>query len=105
MTCFTRQENFPQDARKLEKKISMVSLKKNFKGMCLKMTCCPILQTDNIRVNHKISEGRLQNLSLDQLDEVEDDEDEEIIRMFRDKRIAELKALTEKNKFGEVNYI
>ena len=51
------------------------------------------------------SEGRLCNLNLEQLDEVEDDEDEEIIRMFRDKRIAELKALEAKNKFGEVGII
>ncbi|XP_042885025.1 phosducin-like protein 3 [Penaeus japonicus] len=48
------------------------------------------------------AEGRLGKLSLDELDELEDDEDEAILLEFRRRRIEELKAQVEANKFGEV---
>jgi len=51
------------------------------------------------------AEGRLGKLSMDELDEVEDDEDEALIVEFRRRRIAELKAEAEKSKYGEVQEI
>lgn len=47
-------------------------------------------------------EARLGKLSLDELDELEDDEDEAILLEYRRKRIAEMKAEAEASKFGEV---
>lgn len=44
----------------------------------------------------------LSTLNLDELDELEDSEDERVILEYRKKRIAEIKALTEKSKFGSV---
>lgn len=44
-------------------------------------------------------------MNLDELDELEDSEDEAILLEYRNKRIAELKALAEKRKFGTVREI
>lgn len=41
-------------------------------------------------------------MNLDELDELEDEEDELILLKFRNQRIAELKALAEKCKYGNV---
>jgi len=43
--------------------------------------------------------------NLDELDELEDDEDESVILEYRNKRIAEMKALAAKAKFGFVREI
>ncbi|XP_046481672.1 viral IAP-associated factor homolog [Neodiprion pinetum] len=45
------------------------------------------------------------SLTLDELDELEDEEDEKVLLEYRRKRIAEIKELTEKAKFGEVREI
>ncbi|KAF2887784.1 hypothetical protein ILUMI_18389 [Ignelater luminosus] len=42
------------------------------------------------------------DMTLDELDELEDSEDEEILLQYRHKRLAEIKALAEKSKFGSV---
>ncbi|XP_043265878.1 viral IAP-associated factor homolog [Colletes gigas] len=47
----------------------------------------------------------LENKTLDELDELEDEEDEKVLLEYRKKRIAELKALAEKSKYGEVKEI
>lgn len=44
-------------------------------------------------------------MDLDELDELEDSEDEAILEQYRNKRIAELKLLAEKRKFGSVREI
>lgn len=44
----------------------------------------------------------LSELNLDELDELEDSEDEAILLQYRQKRIAEIKALAERKKFGTV---
>lgn len=44
----------------------------------------------------------MKDLSLDDLDELEDEEDELVLLKYRNQRIAELKALAEKAKYGEV---
>lgn len=47
----------------------------------------------------------LEAKTLDQLDELEDEEDERILLEYRRKRIAELKELTDKAKYGQVREI
>ena len=44
----------------------------------------------------------LENKNIDELDELEDEEDERVLSEYRKKRIAEMKALYEKSKFGSV---
>lgn len=44
-------------------------------------------------------------MELDELDELEDSEDEQILLQYRNKRIAEMKALAEKQKYGSVREI
>jgi len=52
------------------------------------------------------SNGRnLSKLDLDDLDELEDREDEAILLEFRSKRIAELKELANRSRFGSVREI
>lgn len=47
----------------------------------------------------------MEELDLDGLDELEDSEDEDVLRQYRSKRIAEMKALAGKAKFGSVREI
>lgn len=42
------------------------------------------------------------DMSLDELDELEDDEDERVLEEYRRRRIAELKEQARKDVFGEV---
>lgn len=42
---------------------------------------------------------------MDELDELEDSEDEAVLLEYRQKRIAEMKAMMEKSKFGYVGEI
>ncbi|KAI5750646.1 hypothetical protein M8J76_017324 [Diaphorina citri] len=41
-------------------------------------------------------------MDLDDLDELEDEEDERVLQEYRRKRIAEMKAMAEKSRFGRV---
>lgn len=52
-----------------------------------------------------LEDQKLSNLDLDELDELEDSEDEAVLEEYRKKRIAEMKALSEKSKFGIVKEI
>jgi len=59
-------------------------------------------------VQEKLRESgkkQLEDLSLDELDLVEDEEDERILLEYREKRIAEMKELAAKEKFGDVRDI
>ncbi|KAI4470988.1 viral iap-associated factor [Holotrichia oblita] len=49
-----------------------------------------------------IAKKDISDMTLDELDELEDSEDEGILLEYRRKRIAELKALGAKSKFGNV---
>lgn len=53
-------------------------------------------------VQEKLNKNHLEEKTLDELDELEDEEDERIMAEYRNKRIAEMKALQEKSKFGSV---
>lgn len=57
------------------------------------MICLKIFSSD---------EEDLAKLDLDELDELEDSEDEEVLLRYRQQRIAEIKALAERSKFGTV---
>ncbi|XP_028171852.1 viral IAP-associated factor homolog [Ostrinia furnacalis] len=48
---------------------------------------------------------QLSELDLDGLDELEDSEDEAVLEEYRRKRIAELKKLAEKPRFGDVREV
>lgn len=50
-------------------------------------------------------EKQISELDLDELDELEDSEDEQVILEYRKKRIAEMKQLAEKSKYGSVREI
>lgn len=47
----------------------------------------------------------MESKTLDELDELEDEEDERILLEYRRKRIAEMKELANKSKYGQVNEI
>lgn len=51
--------------------------------------------------------NRLEDRTLDELDELEEEglEDEEFVQMYRNKRMAEIKQMASKMKFGEVHHI
>lgn len=52
-----------------------------------------------------LDDRNLEKLNLDELDELEDSEDEAILLEYRNKRIAELKELASRAKFGSVREI
>lgn len=56
----------------------------------------------NLRFHYDVVEKKLEDLSLDELDDLEDEEDELVLLKYRNQRIAELKALAEKSKYGNV---
>jgi len=57
-------------------------------------------------IEKKLSnEKQKEDMDLDELDELEDSEDEGVLLEYRNKRIAEMKALAEKSKFGTVREI
>lgn len=57
-------------------------------------------------IEKKTQDGKkIEDLDLDELDELEDSEDEAVLLEYRQKRIAELKALSERSKFGYVGEI
>ncbi|ERL90690.1 hypothetical protein D910_08037 [Dendroctonus ponderosae] len=57
-------------------------------------------------IEKKTQDGKkIEDLDLDELDELEDSEDEAVLLEYRQKRIAEMKALMEKSKFGYVGEI
>lgn len=47
----------------------------------------------------------LEEKTLDELDELEDEEDKRVLEEYRQNRIAELKELANKSKYGEVQEI
>lgn len=49
--------------------------------------------------------NNLEDKDLDELDELEDEEDERVLLEYRKKRIAEMQALADKSKYGDVREI
>jgi len=52
-----------------------------------------------------IASNDLGAKNLDELDELEDEEDEWILQKYRRRRIAEMRAMADKSKYGEVREI
>ncbi len=47
----------------------------------------------------------MEDMNLDELDELEDDEEERILEQYRRQRMAQIKDLTSRSKFGDVRDI
>lgn len=60
---------------------------------------------ETIKQKQDEKDKKLSELDLDGLDELEDSEDEAVIEEYRRKRIAELKRLSEKPRFGNVKEV
>ncbi|GAM28093.1 hypothetical protein SAMD00019534_112690, partial [Acytostelium subglobosum LB1] len=60
-----------------------------------------LIQEAAVYAHQKEKEDKLNNASLEDLHEMEDDEDETVLERLRQKRIAQMKADAVKNKFGE----
>ena len=58
-----------------------------------------------IEEKQQAHEKEMSQKTLDELDELEDSEDEEILQQYRQRRIAELKQLASRAKFGSVREI
>merc|ERR1712004_851854 len=56
-------------------------------------------------IKQKSGQKDLDELDLDELDELEDEEEERILLQMRMQRMAEMKALSEKSKYGYVREI
>ncbi|KYQ59877.1 Synaptic vesicle 2-related protein [Trachymyrmex zeteki] len=61
--------------------------------------------TEDQIVNLLENRNNLEEKTLDELDELEDEEDERVLEEYRRKRIAEMKELVNKCKYGEVQEI
>ncbi|GJQ79327.1 hypothetical protein Trydic_g16192 [Trypoxylus dichotomus] len=57
---------------------------------------------ETITQKQSVLEKDISNMSLDELDELEDSEDEGVLLEYRRKRIAEIKGLALRSKFGTV---
>uniref|UniRef100_W8B138 Viral IAP-associated factor n=2 Tax=Ceratitis capitata TaxID=7213 RepID=W8B138_CERCA len=62
---------------------------------------------DAINKRTDLNDGskQIDDMTLDELDELEDSEDEEVLQEYRKRRIAEMRALASKAKFGTVREI
>lgn len=58
-----------------------------------------------VTAHPNVAGKQLEDLDLDELDELEDSEDEAVLLEYRQKRIAEIKALADRSKFGYVGEI
>eukprot|EP00096_Caligus_rogercresseyi_P016696 TRINITY_DN951_c0_g1_i1.p1 TRINITY_DN951_c0_g1~~TRINITY_DN951_c0_g1_i1.p1 ORF type:complete len:237 (+),score=97.28 TRINITY_DN951_c0_g1_i1:116-826(+) len=56
-------------------------------------------------VQSKVNGKAMEDMNLDELDELEDEEEERILDMYRRQRMAEIKEKMSKDKFGEVREI
>jgi hypothetical protein len=56
-------------------------------------------------IQKKTGEKALEDMDLDELDELEDEEEERILLQMRQQRIAEITALQQKSRFGDVREI
>lgn len=62
----------------------------------------PAIQEALVDAIQRAHDNRLEDKDLDELAELEDDEDEAFLEQYRQKRMAEINALTKKSKFGSV---
>lgn len=62
----------------------------------------PVIQEALLEAQQRAHENRLEDKDLDELAELEDNEDEAFLEQYRQKRIAEINALSKKSKYGSV---
>ncbi|KAJ5209031.1 hypothetical protein N7449_003410 [Penicillium cf. viridicatum] len=62
----------------------------------------PLIQEALIAAQHRAHENRLEDKDLDELDALEEDEDEEFLEIYRQKRLAELSTLQQTSLFNQV---
>ncbi|KAJ5774054.1 hypothetical protein N7457_008950 [Penicillium paradoxum] len=62
----------------------------------------PLIQEALIAAQHRAHENRLEDKDLDELAALEDDEDEEFLESYRQKRFAELSTLQQTSIFNQV---
>jgi len=56
-------------------------------------------------IKEKSGAKDMEDMTLDELDELEDDEEERVLEQYRQQRIAQIKALQQKSRFGDVREI
>ncbi|KAJ5551101.1 hypothetical protein N7535_000957 [Penicillium sp. DV-2018c] len=62
----------------------------------------PLIQEALIAAQHRAHENRLEDKDLDELDALEEEEDEEFLNSYRQKRFAELSTLQQTSIFNQV---
>ncbi|CAI7580030.1 unnamed protein product [Penicillium glandicola] len=62
----------------------------------------PLIQEALIAAQHRAHENRLEDKDLDELDALQDEEDEEFLESYRQKRLAELSTLQKTSHFNQV---
>ncbi|CEJ55957.1 Phosducin-like protein 2 [Penicillium brasilianum] len=62
----------------------------------------PLIQEALIEAERRAYENRLEDKDLDELDALEDEEDEDFIQQYRQKRLAELSTLQQTSLFNQV---
>jgi hypothetical protein len=62
----------------------------------------PLIQEALIAAERRAYENRLEDKDLDELDALEDEEDEDFIQQYRQKRLAELSTLQQTSLFNQV---
>ncbi|KAF7718440.1 Phosducin-like protein [Penicillium ucsense] len=62
----------------------------------------PLIQEALIEAERRAHENRLEDKDLDELDALEDEEDEDFIQQYRQKRLAELSTLQQTSVFNQV---
>ncbi|KAJ5103784.1 hypothetical protein N7532_004313 [Penicillium argentinense] len=62
----------------------------------------PLIQEALIAAEHRAHENRLEDKDIDELDALEDEEDEDFLQQYRQKRLAELSTLQQTSLFNQV---
>lgn len=62
----------------------------------------PLIQEALLEAHQRAHENRLEDKDLDELAALEDEEDEDFLEQYRQKRMAEMNALAKASKFGSV---
>ncbi|KAK5800224.1 hypothetical protein VI817_002436 [Penicillium citrinum] len=62
----------------------------------------PLIQEALLEATRKAHENRLEDKDIDELDALEDEEDEDFLQQYRQKRLAELSTLQQTSLFNQV---
>jgi len=56
-------------------------------------------------IKEKTGAKEMEDMTLDELDELEDEEEERVLEQYRQQRIAQIKSLQQKSRYGDVREI